>query len=226
MKAILTAACLCLAVGNASASITMTGTGKVAYRPDIAKVNAGISSDAPTANEAWKKNAELVKKIFEALKAKGLDPRDLQTSNVNITPRYTHPKDQEPVLVGYTAGYDLTITVRRLDELGGILDDLVEHGANRRLGISFGCSNPEKMLDDARKQAISEARRKAELYATGAGCRLGLVETITEGSFSGWRSQELMVPMSASAKDSLPIAAGEQELSVTVTATWILTHVS
>jgi uncharacterized protein YggE len=226
MKSILTAAALFLAVGTASASpaISITGTGKVTYRPDVAKVTAGIFSDANTANEAWKNNAELVKKVFALLKARGIDPRDFQTSGVNIQPRYSNPKDGEPVLVGYTVGYDLTITVRKLDELGSLLDDLVENGVNRRLGISFGCSDPEKLLDEARKQAVADARRKANLYATGVGARLGLVQSISEGSASLWRHQELALPMGVSVKSALQIAGGEQELSVSVTVTWGLNH--
>jgi uncharacterized protein YggE len=219
MKALYATLCALMVAGSASANITITGTGKITYTPDIAQVSVGASSEGKTAAEAWQKNHEVVRKMFEALRKLGLDSKDMKTAGLGVTPRYLYVKDQPPKLLGYTASYTLTLTVRNLDKLGTILDEAVECGANRDVGISFGCSNPEKLLDQARAAAIAEARKKAEIYVKGAGAALGQVQSISEGSSTPWQHFRYEHLAKATAAP-LPIAAGEQEMSVTVTVTY------
>src|SRR5215468_2832236 len=118
MRSLLAALSVLVSTGLASANITVTGTGRVKYTPDIAHVSVGFGSDATTAAEAWKKNGELVKKYFAVLRELGV--------------------------VGYTAVYDLKVTVRKLDSVGRILDLAAECGANRDVGIQLACAEPEK----------------------------------------------------------------------------------
>src|SRR5260370_19520869 len=171
---------LCFA-GAARANITISGTGKVSYVPNLAHVHVSVSSDAKTAAEAWKKNSELVKKMFAALKDFQMDEKDFKTAGLSINPVYDHPKDKAPVLVGYTVTYNLQITMRQLSRLGGLLDRLVESGANRGVGISFSHDRLDEVIDQARLNAVSEARRRAAMYVTSAGCTLGPLVTINEG---------------------------------------------
>jgi uncharacterized protein YggE len=222
-QGVLSVCCALLLAGASQASITVTGTGKVKYVPDVAHLSFGVSHEEKTASEAWKKNAEVVKKIFESLKALGIAEKDVQTTNVNVSPKYVYEKDKEPRLVGYVASYDLTVTVRKISEAGKVLDAAVDAGANQRASVSFASSEPEKMIEQARLAAVTEARKKAKLYAEGAGATLGLVRSISEGTYSPWRRYEFeMKARSDSAPQSLPIAAGEQELSISVTVTYDL----
>jgi uncharacterized protein YggE len=216
MKALLSTLMLLTCTSLASANVTVSGQGKVTYVPDIGYVTVGVSSKGKTAQEAWDLNNAVVKKLFDALKAHGIDPKDLQTSGLDIRPEYVHRKDQEPLLVGYSAGYDLKITVRKLGELGMVLDDLVKNGANRNVSIAFGCSNLEGLMDEARVKAIADAKKKAELYATGAGGKLGRVLDINETGT--WRPEpyRLHLPEAKAVADTLQIAQGQQELKVSV----------
>jgi uncharacterized protein YggE len=223
LKAVLATLCTLVCASLASANITVTGTGKVVYVPDLGVIGAGVQSDGKTAAEAWQANAAVVKKLFAALKRLGIDPRDVQTTGLGVSPRYVRPEGEEPRLVGYSASYNLSVKVRQLDRLGRILDVLVENGANRNVSISFACADPEKLLDTARARASAEARKKAELYARGAGAALGQVLTITEGAVSPWRHYRFEY-LAKGAAASLPIATGEQELSVSVTATYQIVH--
>jgi uncharacterized protein YggE len=160
------------ASGNeATPSITVTGQGKVLYTPDMGYIHVGVSSDGATAAEAWKKNEAIVKRIFAALKEMGLEERDFKTTNLNVQPRYLHKKDEAPKLLGYTVSYDLVVTVRKLDQMGKLLDRMVDAGANRHMNVSFGCSNREELLDQARAKAVAEARKRANLYVTGPATR-------------------------------------------------------
>jgi hypothetical protein len=217
---------LMLGAGLAQADITITGTGKVKYRPDVAYIGLGVSAEADTAAEAWKKQGEIVGRLFALLRKLGIDEKDMKTTGVNLSPRYLRVENEPPQLIGYTATYNLTVSVRQLDLMGKVLDGAVESGANQNVSISFGCGDPEKMLDEARAAAIADARKRAELYAKGAGCALARVKTITEGSGSPWRRHQfdLAMPASREAAKALTVAAGEQELSVQVTVTWALRH--
>jgi hypothetical protein len=225
MKTSLALAAALFVASFAQASITVTGTGKVKYTPDIAYITVGVNTEDKTAQGAWQKNGEIVKMIFAALKRLGISEKDLQTTGVKVQPRYHHPKDKAPVLLGYTATYDLSITVRKLDQIGHVLDASVESGANRSVGIRFACSNPEKLLEQARIAAVAEARKKAQLYVTGAGAQLGLVQSIVEGNYSHYRDYRFeMLPKAALAGLPLPIATGEQEMTITVTLTYNIAH--
>jgi uncharacterized protein YggE len=218
-------ACPAFAAASASdprPSIAVSGNGKVLYVPDLGYIQVGVSSDAWTAAEAWQKNEEIVKKIFAALKTLGVDEKDLKTSNLNVQPRYSNKLNEEPKFLGYTASYDLSVTVRKLVHMGALLDGMVDAGANRNMNISFGCSKIDELLDEARVRAVADARKLANLYVTGAGAHLGDVLGISDTP----NYQQRYLPVDAMAfkegKASLPIAAGEQELNVSITVTWAI----
>lgn len=223
MKAMIATLVALLFAGLASANVSVSGTGKVTYVPDLLHVSVGVSNDGKTANEAWQKNAEAVKKLFEVLKTFGIDPKDMKTAGLNITPRYVQHKDQEPELVGYTATYDLNVTVRKFNEAGKVLDALVENGANRHMNIAFGHSDVEKLMDEARTKAAIDARKKADLYVTASGASLGQVLSISEGQ--AYTPQYFPYERVAKFDAGLPIAAGTQDLSVNITVVYAINHI-
>jgi uncharacterized protein len=232
MKKFIATALLLVGTGVAAASatepvpsISITGHGKVLYVPDMGYIHVGVSSDGVTAAEAWQKNEAIVKRIFEGLKDLGIAEKDFKTTNLNVQPRYLHKKDEAPKFLGYTVTYDLVVTVRKLDQMGTLLDRMVSAGANRNMNVSFGCSNLDELLDQARAKAVADARKRASLYVTGASpsARLGDVLAISD---TPNHPQGQMFPIDALAvregSASLPIAAGEQELGVTVAVRWAI----
>jgi uncharacterized protein YggE len=222
MKALIASVVTLLFAGLASANVSVSGNGKVTYVPDLVHVSVGVAGDGKTATEAWQKNEETVKKVFAALKAFGIDPKDVKTTGLNISPRYVKHMDREPELVGYTATYDLNVTVRKIAEAGRVLDALVENGANRHMSIAFGHSDIEKMIDEARVKAAADARKKADLYVTAAGASLGQVLSITEGQ--AYAPQYLAIEQAPKFDAGLPIAAGTQDLTVNVSVTYAINH--
>ena len=220
----------CTGIAAASAaeappSITITGNGKIFYTPDMGYIHVGISSDGVTAAEAWGKNEAIVKRIFEALKDLGIEEKDFKTTNLNLQPRYHREKDKAPKFLGYTASYNLTVTVRQLKQMSTLLDRMVEAGANRNMNISFGYSRMDELIDQARTKAVTEARKRANLYVTGAnpGARLGDVLAISDGSHHLHSPMhQVDVRAIAEGNASLPVAAGEQEVNVNVTVRWAI----
>ncbi len=206
-------------------SITVTGQGKVTFAPDLGYIHAGISSDGLTAADAWKKNEAAVKKIFEALKDLGIEEKDFKTTNLNVQPRYLHKKDEPPKFLGYTVSYNLTVRVRKLDQMGALLDRLVDAGANRNMNVSFGCSRLDELMDEARAKAVANARKRAHLYVTGASPSALLGDVLAISDTPNYPHGP-MFPVDAQlvreGKAGIPIAAGEQEMSVTVTIRWAI----
>ena len=110
--------------------------------------------------------------------------------------------------------------MRELAGLGGLLDKLVTLGANRISGLSFDVAQAEELRDEARKRAVANARRRAELFAAAAGVALGRVLVISEDSQHVAPRGPMLARSQMAA--SVPIAEGAQEFTARVTITYAL----
>jgi len=203
------------------AVISVTGEARISAPPDLAQIDAGVTSEAKTAREASDANNAAMGKVLLALKGAGIDEKDYQTSRLSLQPQYSVAKQGSPAaVIGYRAGNRVNIRLRDVTKLAGVIDTLVGAGANEIGGINFMVSQASKLLDDAREQAIADARRKAEIYAKAAGVTLGPPLSISEeGAAQPIVRPRMAVPMAAT---PAPIAQGEETLSVTVGVTWAI----
>jgi uncharacterized protein len=203
-------------------SISLSGHGEVRTPPDMAIVNVGAMSSAATARGALDANTKSMQTIMEALKAAKIESRDLQTSNFAVNPRYDYGQNgtQPPKLVGYDVSNNVTVTVRKLESLGAVLDQVITAGSNQINGISFQVSKPEAATDEARKLAVAEALHKAKLYSVAAGVSLGNIMSINEGGGLQPPVPIYAKTMRAEAAADVPIAQGEQLISMDVSITW------
>ncbi len=207
------------------AIISVTGEAHISVPPDLAQIDAGVSSEAKTAREASDANNTAMSKVLLALKAAGIDEKDYQTSRLTLQPQNSVPKPgAPPTITGYHASNRVIIRLRDVTKVANVIDTLVSSGANDIGGINFMVSQASKLLDDAREQAVADAHRKAELYAKAAGVTLGHPLSISEGGtpqpqqmfrFGGGTSF-------ANGKVAVPIAQGEETLSVSVSVTWAI----
>jgi len=201
-------------------SITVSASGSVSAEPDIARITSGVATEAPVAKDAVAKNSEAMKKIIDGLKSSGIAEKDIQTTSFHIEPRYTRAREGEaPTIDGYRATNQVQVVVRDLDKLGEVLDRLVGLGANEMAGLSFDVSQAEKLRDDARKEAVANAQRRAKLYADAAGVQLGEVINIDEG---GDNPPRPIFAGRALKADAVPIERGSETLEATVSVTWAL----
>jgi hypothetical protein len=201
-------------------TISVSATGSVAAEPDIAHVTAGVIAEAETAKEAIARNSAAMAKVVSALKGAGIAPKDLQTTSLHVEPRYTQAKDGRPATIsGYRVSNQVRLTVRDVKKLGDVLDQAIAAGANQISRIGFDVSSAETVKDEARKQAMANARRRAELYAAAAGVKLGAVLRISE-SVSDVSPRESVSPRAMAA--SVPIEAGTRVLEVEVHVTYAL----
>jgi uncharacterized protein YggE len=206
---------------EASPSITVMGTGTASGTPDIAEVSTGVVTQAPTAAQAMSQNSATMELVLKAIRAQGVADRDVQTTNVSIVPvrAQSSPSRPQPAAVtGYEVTNQVHVKVRNLASLGRLLDTLVSQGANALGGIAFSIADPAPLLDQARTKAIADARQKAQVFATAAGAKLGRVLAIKDTATGP--PHPMAARMMASAP--VPIAAGEQELEVSISVTYAL----
>jgi uncharacterized protein YggE len=201
-------------------AISVTGEATVSVPPDQAQIDGGVANDAKTAREASDANNAAMGKVLLALKGAGIDEKDYQTSRLSLQPQYAPNRSSPSPVVGYRASNRVTIRLRDVTKIASMIDVLVGAGANDIGGINFMVSQASKLLDEAREQAISDARRKAQIYARAAGVTLGEPLSISEESappqvFRG----KVAGGMAASAS---PVAQGEETLSVTVNVSWAI----
>ena len=210
-----------LALGPAQAAeklVTVTGEATVAVAPDTAMIRLGVGTQEKTAREASEANARQMTAVLAAIKDTGVADRDIQTSRLSLQPQYDPNKSGTARLTGFQASNQVTVRIRDIDKLPTVLDRAITAGANEMSGIEFVVSEQSKLLDQARDDAIADARRRADLYAKAAGAKLGRVVSITEeGSAPPPR------PIQALRAGAVPIAPGEQTLRAIVTVSYELT---
>jgi uncharacterized protein YggE len=202
------------------AMISVTGEATLSVPPDLAQVDGGVTSEAKTAREASDANNAAMGKVLLALKGAGIDEKDFQTSRLSLQPQSAPNRTSgPPVIVSYRASNRVTIRLRDVTKVAGVIDTLVGAGANDIGGINFMVSQSSKLLDQAREQAIADARRKAEIYAKAAGVTLGAPISISEeGSPAPIQFRKMVAPMAA----ATPVAQGEETLGVTVSVSWAI----
>ena len=200
-------------------AISVTGEARISVPPDLAQIDGGVISDAKTAREASDANNAAMGKVLLALKGAGIDEKDYQTSRLSLQPQSSSSRSGgPPVITGYRATNRVTIRLHDVAKLASVIDTLVGAGANDIGGISFMVSQASKLLDDAREQAIADARRKAEIYARAAGVTLGEPLNISEGGAPA----PIVFRRMTAATESAPIAQGEETLQLSVSVSWAI----
>jgi hypothetical protein len=212
-----------LAQSDFPPAISVTGEASVTAPPDLAELDAGVASDGKTAHEAAEANNAAMGKVLLALKGAGLAERDYQTSRLSLQPQYASNRAGGPsAIVGYRASNRVTIKLRDVAKVAGVIDTLVAAGANDIGNINFTVSQASKLLDDAREKAVADARRKAEIYAHAAGVTLGAPLSISEGGGPAPIFRAKMMMPAAVMASPTPIAQGEETLSVSVSISWAI----
>jgi uncharacterized protein YggE len=208
-------------------SLTVNGEGIVKVEPDVVLVSLAVVNTAATARGALDANSADAAKLMQAVQAAGVPEKDIATTSFTIDPLYAppppnapQPGTEAPRIVGYRVTNQLRVRVEGVTRSGELLDKVISAGANRVGGLSFDVSNPGPLRDQAMKEAILDARRKAELMAEAAGVTLGRVLSVTTGADAPMPVFETRVAM---APRAVPIAAGERDITATATLVFEIT---
>jgi uncharacterized protein YggE len=164
--------------------LSVTGRAEVLVEPDQAIIQLGVRAEAGTAREAQSEINRTIEKILKSLEALGINANQIQTSELSLQPVYADARNRtyagEPRTVGYSASYTLSVKTEELSEISSVIDQALEAGANQLRGVRFGLKDEEKARRDALREAVADARKRAEVMAKASGTQLLGILTIIE----------------------------------------------
>jgi uncharacterized protein len=206
----------------AKSTLSLSANGEVSATPDMATVNFAVVTQASTASEAMKANNVRMNAVMASLKSSGIAARDIQTSSLNLNPQYDYTDGQAPKLTGYQAQNQITVRVNDLNQTGPVIDAVIKAGINQVNAITFGLKNDETITDQARQAAVATLMKRANLYAAATGMKVKRIISIEEAGAVYNQPQPMMFARAKAADSSTPVASGELQLSVNVSATFEL----
>ena len=202
--------------------LSVSADADVKAPPDTATLNAGVTTNAKTAEAAMADNAAKMNAVMTALRRAGIAEKDVQTSGLSLNPQYVYNQNEPPKLTGYDATNTVTAKVRNLKNVGKAIDAIVSVGSNQINGVSFSIDEPDALLDNARRAAMKNASARAQLYAYATGLKVARIVSISE---SGAAPPVVPMPIAyarAEMKVATPVAPGELTLTAHVDVTYEL----
>ncbi|WP_053642403.1 MULTISPECIES: SIMPL domain-containing protein [unclassified Streptomyces] len=206
-----------------AATVTVAGHGRAAAAPDLAILSIGVEASRATAKEAMAAQKTAAETLLVVLHQQGIAERDIRTDSLSLAPVYTQSAEGESRVTGYQAGQAFSVKVRDIDRTGqvvGAVNDTTRD-AGRINGVVFDVADPSALRTRAREAAFRDAYDKAAQHARLSGHRLGRLISLSEGESvrpgPGGAAQAL-----AAEEPSVPLAPGEIEEQVTVSAVFEL----
>jgi uncharacterized protein len=204
--------------------IVTSAQGEARVAPDKATINVGVQTRATTAAAAATQNSQKQRAIIDAIKAKGVPAEQITTSNFNVIPetRYDREGQQAPRTTSYLVMNSITVELKRIDQVGPVIDAALAAGANQINSLNFGIQNPDSARRAALAQAVAKSKADAEVMARAAGGTLGALIEMTSGDQFVPRPP---IPFAAEQRMAVsaapvPIEAGLETVIATVTARW------
>jgi len=205
----------------AGAKITVSASGVVSATPNELTLEMGASTTEPSAVAALDDNDAEVARLEAVFRANGVLPKNLQTSDLSLSPNYNNNGD----VTGYQVSDTLTVTLTDLASAGSVID-AAAHAVGNDVeinSITFSVANDSGLLTTARERAMHEAEQKAATLAAAGGTSLGPIVSISE---SEQQPSPVIEPVfNAAARSSgasVPVEAGSQQVSVNVTVVYEL----
>ena len=206
---------------TSTGTIVVSGTGRVAVQPDVADLRLGVTVAKPTVEAARGEAGATMDAILRAVDGAGVARADVRTAMLSVQPRYDYRDGRAAVLTGYEIANVVEVSVRDLSALGDVIDATLTAGATSMDALSFRLADPRPAEREARRQAMAEARSRADVLAEAAGVTVQDVSDIVEG-------QPVRPPgpvakaerMALAADAGTPVEAGTLEVAVTVSVTY------
>jgi len=211
-------------------TITVSGTGEVYAKPDLALITFSVRNEAKTVSAAMAENAENMNAIISIMKPKGIEDKDLKTTSFNIYPRYEWRKAQieiwpqpegKRVLIGYEINQSLQVKIRDLSKIGEIIQAATDAGANQMGNLQFTIDDQDGLKKEAREDAIKEAKEKAKELASQLDVKLVRIVNFSEGGVVPRYYDYGLKEMAISSESSMPqIETGENKIEISVNITY------
>jgi uncharacterized protein YggE len=208
------------APAEAIPQIGVTARGEIRIAPDRATIQVSVQTRATTAAAAAAENANKQQSVMAALRALGLGSDQLSTINYNVYPEQRYEQGKDPVIVAYNVTNTVLVDVRKLSQVGAVIDASLAHGANMITSLQFYASNTETARRAAIGIAIEKARADAEAAARAARGSLGTLLGIDIVGYAPPPPRPMAMMAKGVAQSDTPINPGEETLSVEVATRW------
>jgi len=228
-----------------SPAFTVSGEGKVTAIPDVAQFSFSVINEGgKDLGSTQSANTEATNKVIDFLKSNGVDAKDIKTTGYDVSPRYTSvscgivpiyfdssiPSGYGTAgvsrsatcppqsIVGYTVTQTVQVKVRQLDSVGKLLSGVVDNGANSASSLTFTVDNRTEYENQARAEAIAEAKNKAKAIAEAGGFKIGRLVSVDEYFSGPYAYATGLGGAEDISKDATPptIEPGSQEITVNV----------
>lgn len=201
-------------------SITVNGEAVIAAEPDQAEIDIGVVTQARTAPEASKENAERLSRVLAAVKKQLGKGDEVKTSGYSLAPNYRYPQGGKPEIVGYTATNVLRIKTANLNLVGRLIDSAMQAGANNMNRLVFSLKDELSAQLDALRHASAEAKTKAEAVAGSLGLKIVRIASVHEGERAVQPIyRQAMSARADAATAPTPVEPGTVEVRSSVTMT-------
>jgi uncharacterized protein YggE len=203
-------------------SITVNGEATIAAEPDQAQIDIGVTTQARSAPDASRENAERLARVLAEVKKLLGKGDEVKTSGYGLNPQYRYPQGGKPEIVGYTANNIVRIKTAKLDEVGKLIDAAMQAGANNINRLMFTLKDEDAARLDALRQASAKAKTKAEAIAASLGLKVLRIASVTEGERSFqpiYRQAPMARGEALAAQAPTPVEPGTVDVRSTVTLT-------
>lgn len=207
-------------------TLTVTGRGELSFDPDVATIRIAVQTEAETAVDALDQASAAISAILATLDAEGILLEQIETRAIQLSPRYSSSVlSSGNTIIGFQGINSISIEITDFARIGPILAKVVGDGANRLDRVSFGLLDPDEALDAARRAAVFDGARLAQLYADAAGVPLGQLILLDETDRRGFapvvvmeESASAMFGIGASVPQcDVPVAISQINLTASVT---------
>jgi uncharacterized protein YggE len=203
-------------------SITVNGEATIAAEPDQAQIDIGVFTQARSAPEASRENAERLARVLAEVKKLLGRSDEVKTSGYSLNPQYRYPQGGKPEIVGYIANNVVRIKTAKLDDVGKLIDTAMQAGANNINRLVFTLKDEEAACLDALRQASAKAKAKAEAIAASLGLKILRIASVTEGERSFqpiFRQAPMARGEALAAQAPTPVEPGTVDVRSTVSLT-------
>ena len=220
-----------MAQTTAKDTITVNGLMELRVKPNMAHVVAGVTTEDSSIQRAQQKNSVSMNSLMAALKAEGIPDQDIRTTSFNVSPVYSSTpqgkgQPETPRITGYSVSNNVQVDVLNLQNLGSLLDLLMQQGSNRIEGITFDLRDYSTTELKALAGAVENAKQRAETIATAGGVHLAEIQSITDNTTNLGRTPS---PVNFGTMETLmasspvtPISSGRIHVSADVTVAYYI----
>ncbi|MBM6593832.1 SIMPL domain-containing protein [Microvirga pudoricolor] len=197
--------------GPRPATISVSGTGEAELKPDFARVFVLVETQGDTVAKTVDQNRTSSEEVLARIQGLGIKKDDIRTENFQVfqTPLRADRNGNEIKQPKFTVHHRLRITTRDLSGVGRLAGEILASPNMLFQSVSFGLDRQEEGGDEARRAAVRDARRQAELYAEASGVSLGRILEIRDGSAQPYMERNdgmmRMQAMKAAPAEEVPI---------------------